>query len=443
MFNKFSIAGVNALPRFGNTNECIIDFKDVRPINNQIGVYIHIPFCKSICQFCMLRREAKAVKQVPDEYVLALLMDIELYKHTLENVSINSIYFGGGTPSMLSPKQFELLLSALLFTFKTTANFEITFEGEPSSLNNTSLLSSLKDNKVDRISFGLQTLDLSMRKLLGRTDTVNEIFQLFEKVAKYNFKEVNIDYMYNLPNTSIGFIEKDLDLIKSLGPTSIDCHPLKYISCSKHMLSEIVLGDHSIPNSTQRIAMFNYIRQWHLSNGYQEQFVDQYSIYKVETTNKYMQNLYGLNGGEYIGIGPGSRSHLGNYGISKISNLDSYMKCISLGKTPIEKIVYAPMIDNFIACFPKRNDSLSLKVIEDSESKAYYAGVLKEMLHDGYIDVIDDKYILTSFGLNWYQNLQEILLSPIQRRKHRESTLKRIEKFKNFGNYFDELGVIL
>jgi coproporphyrinogen III oxidase-like Fe-S oxidoreductase len=443
MFNKFSISGINALPRFGNSKLPESKLNNLKPISKTIALYIHIPFCKSICQFCMLRRGAKAVKQVPNEYIGAIVNDLRFHQTNLKDCNISSIYFGGGTPSMLSPSQFEFILSTIKSSYSVCENAEITFEGEPSSLKDIELLSCLKINGVKRISFGLQTFNLELRELLGRTDTIEEIDELFSILSKHNFKEVNVDYLYSLPSTTPDFIYHELERLILLGPTSIDFHPLKYISCSKYMLQNVIDKKYLVPDAGMRIEMYNVIRGWNLKNGYKEQFVDQYSIYENTETNKYMRHLYGLDGGEYLGIGPGARSHIGNIGFTKIQNIDNYISLLTEYKSPIEKSVIAPLIDNFITCFPKRNDSLSVSVIEQSSDPGFYLKSFQTFQEAGYVELSDFNYKLTDLGLNWYQNLQEILLSPTQRIRHQENIRERILKFSNYGNYFDNIGEIL
>ena len=136
-YDFFSISGVNALPRFGQQakpNNIIID--NILPSSSELSLYIHIPFCKTICQFCMLRKGSKSVNEVPDNFIDSLLLEAELYKKSLNKVPINSLYFGGGTPSMLSAKQFEQIINTLDKIFSFNDDIEITFEGEASSLNN-------------------------------------------------------------------------------------------------------------------------------------------------------------------------------------------------------------------------------------------------------------------------------------------------------------------
>ena len=439
-FEYFSISGVNALPRFADENINPDIIQELRPLGSSISLYIHIPFCKSICHFCMLRKGAKAVESIPDSFISTVLNDLSLHIDTFKDITISSVYFGGGTPSMLHPSQFTKIISSIACNFKLDPKLEISFEGEATSLNNPSLLLCLKQNSVRRISYGVQTFDPALRELLGRTDTIKDLFNLRNSLDKYGFDEVNIDYIYSLPNTDRRFIEKELQILNKYCPTSIDCHPLKYISCSSFMLDAIKANRMEIPNAELRINLFNDIRSWCLNNNYQEQFVDQYSTRKLKNTNKYMRHLYGLDGGEYIGIGPGARSHYGNYGFTKYQNFHEYSRALQENIYPIHRIAYAPHSDNYITCFPKRNDLLTLNDIMSSQQSSYFIKILSQLTNDGYLKFSDDGYQLTALGLSWYQNLQELLLSERQRKNHSLNIKKRSQKFEKYNNYFDKIG---
>jgi len=343
----------------------------------------------------------------------------------------------------LSYQQFERIIAELFHLFSIVPGVEITFEGEAASLKNNDLLKALKNNRVARVSFGLQTFDERIRKVLGRTDELADLYTVRERLEVIGFTEVNIDYIYNLPDTDLEFLSGDLAHLKTFAPTSVDCHPLKYVSCSSFMLRQIMENKMTIPDAQLRIAMYRLIRQWMSQNGYVEQFADQYSKKDLSDSNIYMKHLYGLSGGEYIGFGPGARSHFGDFGSTNAQQTDNYNKLINAGKLPVEKRVYAPLADNFITCFPKRNDKLTLEAIGLSTDPAYFTEKLEGLKNQGYLNFDDRGYVLTPEGLNWYQNLQEELLSPDQLNRHMETAKQRVNKLDYFNGYFDGLGGLL
>src|SRR5882757_3989130 len=125
MFKSFSLSGINALPRFGETRDVGLN-EEFSPISKEIALYVHIPYCKHICQFCMLRRGARAVNAIPNGFVDQLIVEFSFYRSKLEDKKISTIYFGGGTPSMLSPVQFERILQAIKSNFDVLNSAEIT-----------------------------------------------------------------------------------------------------------------------------------------------------------------------------------------------------------------------------------------------------------------------------------------------------------------------------
>lgn len=438
IFDDFSLSGINALPRFGEVRDAGLA-TDFQPVSEEIAVYVHIPYCKHICQFCMLRRGARAVGAIPDAFIKQLIAEFSFYRGKLEGRKISTIYFGGGTPSMLSPLQFETIFRAIKTNFHVSTGTEITFEGEAGSLKNLDLLNALSANDVSRISFGVQTFDQSLRDLLGRTDSIADLYTLGERLYTLKFKEINVDYIYNLPNMSLKGLEADIDQLKALNPISIDCHPLKYISCSGFMLQQIVDQNMTVPTAELRIEMFDLLRNWMFSNDFKEQFVDQYSKQELRGTSIYMQHLYGLRGGEYIGFGPGARSHYGDHGYSNVQGIDNYVKLVNEGSKPIEKIVRASLADNYVTCFPKRNLTLCHSTIGLTGSPGYFYDKLKELVALGYVTEIQAGYQLTRSGLQWYQNLQEYLLSADQHDRHQQTVRHRITKLSKFGDYFKNL----
>src|SRR5690606_26525909 len=116
---------------------------------------------------------------------------------------------------------------------------------------------------------------------------------------------------------------------------------------------------------------------------------------------------------------------------------------VSKNHFPIERFVSAPLVDNYIACFPKRNDILTEEDISKSSYSTYLHGILSELSKQGYLINIGGEYTLTLKGLTWYQNIQEKLLSPSQKTKHIETINNRVAKFSKFGDYFNELGAVI
>ena len=179
-----------------------------------MSIYIHIPFCTNICSYCDFCKILKN-KQWIDKYLIALEKEI---KENYKKEKVNTVYIGGGTPSILSLKQLEKLFN-ILKIFNIDKDAEITFETNTEDLS-IEKINLLKQN-VNRLSIGVQTFDKETLKTLNRKLDIDNL-----KLALKNFKNVNIDLMYGFQNQSIENLKKDLEKIIKLNPTHISTYTL-------------------------------------------------------------------------------------------------------------------------------------------------------------------------------------------------------------------------
>ena len=437
LFSSFSLNGIFALPRLEhnlkNASEAVCSV----PTNKKISLYIHIPFCSSSCDFCHLRLGGNVVKDVSDSYIEILQKEIKLCSDHIKDTNIDSIYFGGGTPSLLKPTQIDRIIDSVGKYFSIANNTDISIEGTPNTLANPELLHCLKKNGIRRASFGVQVFDKQLRKILGRKGNLKENYVAVDLLNKYCMEDINIDYIYNLPGNDNQFTDLELSEIERLSPSSIDFHPLKYTSCNNKMIKRIIRSKLRIPTSTDRINQFRRIRSWMLLNGYKESYLGVYN--KTEHHNKYLDRLHGLRGGQYYGIGLGARSFIGDFSFSNTQNLIEYEENINRGERPIARTASVTQSDNYIALFPKRNDLLLEEDVELTSDKTYYESILNALEGHNLISIDDKGCRLSAKGIPWYQNIQEILLSKSQKMIHQKSSENRFSILENYKEHFDNL----
>jgi oxygen-independent coproporphyrinogen-3 oxidase len=437
-YTRFSAFGVNALPRFGDVSLDAAAVDETRVRSPRYAVYVHVPYCRTLCEFCMLRRGSLARAEIPDTFLEALDRDFEATSAASTGAVADSLYVGGGTPSLLSGRQVSRLLASARRWFDFLPDAEVTFEGEAASLRDEELLATLVGEGVARVSFGVQTFDPEMRALLGRSDSLEDVRRTREALDVHGFRDVNVDLMYALPGTTLASVESDLDELHALAPTSVDCHPLKYPSCSKRMLAEMQRSNRTVPSAATRIAMYTRFRSYFLEQGYTELFADQYAVERRAGPQRYLRHLYGLDGGEYVGVGPGARSHYDDVGVQKTLSVANYVEAARGGRSLVERSVRAPLADNYVTCFPKRNDLLTHARIDASPSREFFWRRLGELVRLGYVESGPAGFRLTNEGTHWYQNLQEDLLSESQSAAHQARA--RTRELALGGSAFDVLG---
>ena len=200
------------------------------------GVYIHIPFCKSRCSYCDFATDVFKNEETVERYVNALIKEITNYELRITNYSknqkpktknhIDTIYFGGGTPSLLKPKQLEKILDAVREKFSVDENAEITMEMNPATMT----LETLKNYKslgVNRASFGAQTFDDTELKRLGRRHTASDVRETIELLRKAKYENVSFDLIAGLPRQTLQDWERNLTEALKLEPEHISLYLLE------------------------------------------------------------------------------------------------------------------------------------------------------------------------------------------------------------------------
>ncbi|HXH70064.1 MAG TPA: radical SAM family heme chaperone HemW [Pyrinomonadaceae bacterium] len=201
----------------------------------QAGIYLHIPFCRSRCSYCDFATDVYKNGETVERYVSALVNEIKIFEssdfncsltQTVPIKSVNTIYFGGGTPSLLIPKLLEKILDAIYGKFPVTANSEITMEMNPATVT-PDTLREYKKLGVNRASFGAQTFDDAELKRLGRRHTAQDVRETIELLRSAGFENVSFDLIAGLPRQTLKDWERNLDEALKLKPEHLSLYLLE------------------------------------------------------------------------------------------------------------------------------------------------------------------------------------------------------------------------
>jgi oxygen-independent coproporphyrinogen III oxidase len=189
------------------------------------GIYIHIPFCKSRCSYCDFATDVFKNAETVERYVDALCLEITNYELRITN-SIETIYFGGGTPSLLSPKQLEKILNSIYQKFPVEDEIELTMEMNPATMT-LETVREYRNLGVNRASFGAQTFDDTELKRLGRKHTAQDVRETIELLRKANFNNVSFDLIAGLPRQTLKDWERNLTEALKLNPEHLSLYLLE------------------------------------------------------------------------------------------------------------------------------------------------------------------------------------------------------------------------
>lgn len=273
-----------------------------------LGVYIHIPFCKNICNYCDFCKVYYKTGYV-SKYLDSLELEI---KNRYKGEVIDTIYIGGGTPSCLSLEELKRLFD-ILKIFRLNDNYEWTLECNIESIDSDKL-DLFKSNGVNRLSFGVESFDKDILKILGRYHNEKMVFDNIKLSKKY-FDNINIDLIYGVTD-NIDKVIYDIDKFLELDISHISCYSLILEENTK-----LYIDNHKYIDEDVDRMMFDYINNKLVSCGYNHYEVSNYAKDGYESVHN---RNYWLNG-YYYGFGLGSVSYIDNYRISNTKNMNKYL----------------------------------------------------------------------------------------------------------------------
>lgn len=284
----------------------------------ELGIYIHIPFCKSKCIYCDFISFANKETNIK-KYIDALNIEIENNK---KNYKINTIYIGGGTPSFIDSKYIIEIVEKIKSNYKVEEKAEITIEVNPGTVDEEKLRDYINIG-INRISIGLQSTNNKILKQIGRIHTYEEFINTYNLARKVGFKNINVDLMLALPNQTLEEIEDSVKRVIKLNPEHISIYSLIIEEGTK--MEELVNNKKiQLPSDELERKMYRNIKNELEKSGYRHYEISNFSKKGFESrhnTNCWYQK-------EYIGFGLSAHSYIDNKRFCNTNNIEEYIKNI-------------------------------------------------------------------------------------------------------------------
>ncbi len=264
----------------------------------KLGLYIHIPFCKQKCSYCDFY--SLGCYDNTEIYIDALCKHIRSEAPAYRDYEIDTVFIGGGTPSILSCDELKRLLSTVKNEFNLTQDAELSVEANPGTLDREKLL-CLKQGGVNRLSLGLQSTSDSELKTLGRIHTYKEFLEGYSLAREVGFNNINVDIMYGLPNQSIDILSKTIEDVCKVEPEHISAYCLKIEENTPFYKQRDTLN---LPSDDKEYEMYIYICNELEKNGYLQYEISNFS----KEGKRCKHNIKYWLSQEYIGFGPSAHS---------------------------------------------------------------------------------------------------------------------------------------
>ncbi len=240
------------------------------------GIYLHIPFCKSRCSYCDFATDVYKNAETVARYVNALCNEIEDFQSEKSKIQIETIYFGGGTPSLLSPMQLEKILDTIHKKFSVEKDSEITMEMNPATMT-LETVKAYQSLGINRASFGAQTFDDTELKRLGRKHTANDVRETIELLRKADFDNVSFDLIAGLPRQTLKDWERNLDEALKLQPEHLSLYLLE-IHEGTPLAEQIRSGRQPLPDEDLAGEMYELMLEKVSAKGFQQYEISNFSL---------------------------------------------------------------------------------------------------------------------------------------------------------------------
>lgn len=282
-----------------------------------LGLYIHIPFCKAKCAYCDFYSLAHSEEKM-DAYMAALLRHLEEVAPRAAGMQVDTVYFGGGTPSYLGAARLCRILQTVLRRYGVTRDAEITLEANPDSAGDWKELRRLRRAGFNRLSLGVQSTDDTLLRRIGRVHTYEQVQQAVMAARKAKFTDLSLDLIYGLPGQTMEDWQRTLADAVALGPEHLSCYGLKLEEGTPLWQQRQTL---TLPDDDAQADMYLYTVAALGEMGY-----EQYEISNFAKPGKASRhNLKYWNMEEYAGFGPGAHSDFGGVRYGYVRDIDSYI----------------------------------------------------------------------------------------------------------------------
>ena len=360
------------------------------------GIYIHIPFCKRRCIYCDFFSTTRSEKK--SAYVHALCRELEMRKDYLEGEDIETIYFGGGTPSQLSKEELEEIFTYIYKVYSIRPNAEITLEANPDDLT-PEYVEMLRQLPINRISMGIQTFQEETLKLLHRRHTARQAIEAFQRCREAGFHNISIDLMYGLPGETLETWKQDLQQAIALHPEHISAYHLIYEEgTALWNLKE----QHRVEEADEELSLtlFSTLIDTLTQAGYQHYEISNFCLPELHSRH----NSSYWTGKKYLGCGPSAHSYNGSSRQWNVASLDHYIEGIISGKPDyeIEELDIYTRYNDFVITSIRTCWGMPLSHLRSEYGEELYRYCLrmaKPHLDEGVLEIHEDVLKLTRKGI--------------------------------------------
>ncbi len=358
------------------------------------GIYIHIPYCKKACHYCNFHFSTSLHSK--NGLMKALLKEITLQQEYTGTESISTVYFGGGTPSLLSPEELNALLAQLAGTFTIERTAEITLEANPDDITPHNANAWIRSG-INRLSIGVQSFFNEDLEWMNRAHNAAQAEQGIRTIREAGFDNFSIDLIYGTPTLTDQKWQQNVDLATGLQVPHISAYALTVEPSTP--LAHLIKTNQVAPvSTTQQANQSELLMNWMASAGYEHYEISNFARPGFRSRH----NSAYWDGTVYLGLGPAAHSFNGTERQWNVSNNALYIKAIESGQVPFEKetLTATQRLNEYIMTALRRKEGISLGHVRNSFNGATDAMLrnCRKYEEEGFIRIDADHLVLTNKG---------------------------------------------
>lgn len=397
--------------------------------NNGISIYVHLPYCESLCTYCGCNTRITKNHQVEDPYITSLLKEWEMYKNILgnENLKIAEIHLGGGTPTFFQAENLKRLIDGLLDGNDKTADASFSFEAHPANTTYDHL-KTLYDLGFKRLSLGIQDFDEKVQFIINRHQTVEDVARVMDDARNIGYESINFDLIYGLPLQTAESVRMTIEHSLILNPDRISFYSYAHVPWIKP--GQRRFTEHDLPVGEEKLNLYKLGKQMIQEAGFKDVGMDHFAkpddaLYIASTDGTLHRNFMGY-ADRYtpllIGLGVSSISDAWTAFAQNVKTVEEYHKLINEGKLPVVKGHL--LNDEDILVRQYILDMMCRGKVVLQENAAVNQGVLNRLipLMEDDLVIHDGKTIqITEVGKSFLRNVCMAFDVRLQRTKEREN----------------------
>lgn len=376
--------------------------------HNDLGIYIHIPFCESKCYYCDFNSSVEN-DEIINKYLLYLEKEVCLWEDFLCKKTIDTIFIGGGTPSILTSKQISSLEN-IFSKFKLSNNLEFTVEANPNSIN-LSKIKAFKKLGVNRISLGAQSTNETILKKIGRIHGNMDLLKAVDCIKESSIENFNLDFMMALPGESIDDIDKNFNFIEKLNPKHISYYSL-ILEEGTPLFNKYKTAKNDFPDENLDRKMYHYICRRLKNLNFEQYEISNFS--KPEYRCRHNLKYWLLQ--DYLSFGLSAHSNIGNKRFWNYGDFETYFNSIDKNLKPIENfenLSIKDRINEFVMMGLRLNDGVDFEKFEKKfgiDFKSYYKDEIEKSVSLFWCKLNSNNLYLTSKGRDLSNQVELIFI---------------------------------